>query len=217
MLRKLLFTLAFLFLFAAPASAGFEEGKAAYDRKDWVTAITELRPIAEQGDDRAMILLGNMYNEGMGVIENQQEAMSLYKRAATEKNNADAMIAVAAMYTSGIGVAPNFDTATQWYCRAALSGSQMGAFFYALALFRGNKTPAEEIKPDFYNSYKWFKIASMQKENAKFQRTALEFSKRLANQMLKPDDVAKADKEAANWKPVRFQDLGPAPADPAEQ
>jgi len=33
----------------APALVGWEEGLAAYERGDYVTAIRELRPLAERG------------------------------------------------------------------------------------------------------------------------------------------------------------------------
>lgn len=215
MLPRFLMILAFLTLISSSAFAGFEEGKSAYDRKDWVAAITNLRPLAEAGDDRAMIILGNMYNEGLGVLQNSQEALGLYKRAATEKNNPEGMIAVAAMYTSGIGVNRNINTSLQWFRRAALLGNQMGAFFYATILFRGNKSATDDIKPDFYNSYKWFRIVSQETEYPKFQQMAQAFSKRIAEQKLKPEEVARADKEAADWQPVKVGDIGPPPAEAA--
>jgi len=217
MLQRFLLVLALLPLLMSPAFAGFEEGKSAYDRKDWVNTVVQLRPLAETGDDRAMILLGNMYNEGLGVVQNQQEALSLYKRAAAEKNNAEAMVAVAAMYTSGIGVGRNLNTSMQWFRRAAMLGDQTGAFFYATILFRGNKSATDDIKPDFYNSYKWFKIAAQKTQHAKLQQTALELSKRVAQQKLTPEDVARADKEAEAWNPVQASDLGPVPADSTVQ
>lgn len=38
-----------LFILAAPAFAGFDEGVAAFDRGDYSTAYRELLPLAEQG------------------------------------------------------------------------------------------------------------------------------------------------------------------------
>ncbi len=38
---------------AAPAWAGLDEGVAAYERRDYATALREWRPFAEQGDDSA--------------------------------------------------------------------------------------------------------------------------------------------------------------------
>ena len=206
-------TISLLFL-SFPAFAGFEEGRAAYDRKDWRGAITHLRPLAEAGDDRAMVIIGNMYAEGHGVVHNDKEALSLYKRAATEKNNADAMVAVASFYLNGMGVPRNFKTALEWYQRAAERGNQIGAFFYATMMLRGNKSVTKDvgkddigdvgnndIKPDFYIAYKWFLIAAKETEYPKLQTAAAAFAKNIADQKLTPALVAKARKEAAAWKP----------------
>ena len=212
MLRILLILVLIPFL-SSPAFAGFKEGRNAYNNRDWVGAVTELRPLAEAGDDRAMIILGNMYNEGLGVVQSHKEALSLYKRAATEKNNTEAMVAVTAMHVSGLGVSKSLNTALQWSQRAAQLGNQQGAFFYALILLRGNKSPTDDVQPDIYNSYKWFRIAANDKQYPKFQHAAEEWANRIAKMKLTEEESAKADKEAADWKPVDVASLGPVPAD----
>lgn len=214
MLQRIVFVLGLISFFSFPAYAGFDEGKKAYDQKQWTQAITELRPLAEAGDDRAMVILGNMYNEGLGVMKDPKEAFSLYKRAATQKNNADAMVAVAAMYTSGIGVNRNLNASLQWFGRAAQLGNQIGAFFYATVLFRGNKSPDDTISQDTYNAYKWYKIAAKDKKLPKIQQASEKLAKRIADKNLSAEEVAKADKEAVDWKPVEAASLGPAPTDP---
>jgi uncharacterized protein len=210
MKHRLLFLLAFIGFFSSAAFAGFEEGKRAYDQQDWAKAITELRPLAEAGDDRAMILIGNMYSQGFGVIRSYKEALDLYRRAAVEKNNPEAMLAMGALYTSGLGVPVSFNIAKQWYERAALLGNQQGAFFYATVLFRGNKSTTDDLKPDLYSAYKWYKIAAAEKGNQKVADTASEIAKIMAKEKLTPEEVVKADKEAAEWKPLTVKDLGPS-------
>ncbi|MCK5518884.1 MAG: sel1 repeat family protein [Alphaproteobacteria bacterium] len=211
---RIFLVLALISFLSSPAFAGFKEGKDAYNRKDWVEAITELRPLAESGDDRAMIILANMYNDGLGVAQSYKGAMSLYKRAAIEKNNTEAMIAIAAMHISGLGVSKNLNTALQWSKRAAQLGNQQGAFFCALILLRGNKSPTDDIQPDIYNSYKWFRIAAAEEQNPKFQQAAEKLAKHIADLKLTAEETAKADKETADWKPVDAASLGPVPADP---
>ncbi len=49
----------------APAWAGLSEGKAAYKRGDYATALREIRPLAEQGDAFAQRNLGVMYIQGV--------------------------------------------------------------------------------------------------------------------------------------------------------
>ena len=214
MLRPTLLVLAFLSVLAAPACAGFEEGKDAYNRKDWEKTILELRPLAETGDDRAMMLIGNMYYYGYGVIQDYQEALSLYRRAAAEKNNPDAMLAIAAMYTSADGVNQNLHTAAQWFLRAAQLGDQAGAYFYATILFRGNKSATDDIRPDFYNAYKWFRICAKGTQYPKYREAAEELAGAIARKKLSAETVTKADKEAAEWKPLDAASLGPLPAEP---
>lgn len=220
MLQRILTVLVFLSLMPAAAFAGFDEGKKAYDKKDWPTAIKELRPLAEAGDDRAMIILGNMYNAGYGVIPSHKEAMSLYKRAATEKNNPQAMDVVGAMYFSALGVDQNIQTALQWFRRSAMLGDQTGAFFYATILFEGNKTDPNKLDPDVYNAYKWYKIAATENDNAVFKKDAATFARAIAEKKLTTDQVAKADKEVADWKPTDVttinETLGPVPVDPPQ-
>jgi hypothetical protein len=215
MLRPALLALSFLLVLSFPAAAGFEEGRNAYNNKDWERTILELRPLAETGDDRAMLLIGNMYYYGYGVIQDYQEAMSLYRRAAAEKNNTDAMLAMAAMYTSAVGVDQNLNTAAQWFLRAAQLGDQTGAYFYATILFRGNKSATDDIKPDFYNSYKWFRICAKGTQYPKYRQAAEELAEAIARKKLPAEDVAKADKEAVEWKPLDAANLGPLPAEPA--
>ena len=42
----------------------FDEGLAAYERKDYATALREWRPLAEQGNAPAQNKLGEMYKRG---------------------------------------------------------------------------------------------------------------------------------------------------------
>ncbi len=147
-----------------------------------------------------------MYSNGYGVIASYKEAFSLYNRAA-EKNNPEAMLALGGMYTSGLGVTPNFNAAKKWFERAAFLGHQKAAFFYATILFRGNKSPADDLQPDLYAAYKWYKIAAATAGDQKIQKMALEIAGLLAKEKLKPEETAKADREAAAWKPLTVVDL----------
>lgn len=213
MMQRYLFVLALLSLLSSPACAGFQEGKDAYDNKNWQQAVLHLRPIAEEGDDRALIVLGNMYSNGFGVTQNYQEALSLYKRAA-EKNNTDAMNAIGAIYTSGLGVDVSLNTAMQWFHRTAQQGDQTGAFFYATILYRGNRSTTDDIQPDIYNAYKWFKISAKSGQDLKTRQSAQILSELIAQKKLTPEEVLNADQEATEWKPAEAESLGPLPADP---
>ncbi|HPL80431.1 MAG TPA: sel1 repeat family protein, partial [Burkholderiaceae bacterium] len=65
-MKRLLLTT--LLLLASTAWAGpFEDAIAAYNRKDYATALRLFRPMAEQGYSDAQSNLGLMYEEGKGV------------------------------------------------------------------------------------------------------------------------------------------------------
>lgn len=208
------FCLALLFLLAAfPAFAGFEEGKKAYDAKDWRTTIFNLRPLAETGDPRAMLVLGNMYAEGLGVEKDEKEAFSLY-RAAAQLNDPEGMIAVATFYQKGFGVPVNTKLAIEWFSRAARLGSQTGAFFYAIHLYQGARGAHYDIKPDNVQSLKWLRIAARSDEDKAIKKAAAAMGLTLATR-LKPGQIEQAEKEAEAWKPEDPSKLGPFPDETA--
>ena len=51
-------------LAATPAWADFKAGVEAYERGDYATALTEFRPLAQQGHAGAQFNLGQMYRKG---------------------------------------------------------------------------------------------------------------------------------------------------------
>ena len=74
----------FILGLTAPASAGFDEGLAAYQRGDYATALREWRPLAEQGHAGAQYRLGVMYyNKGQGVPQDYVQAHKWWNLAAT--------------------------------------------------------------------------------------------------------------------------------------
>ena len=194
MLLRFVLIMFFIFSVASPAFAGFDEGKKAYDSKDWPKALAELKPLADKGDDKAMLLLGNIYSDGDGVPADYKKALEFYEHSA-EKNNPIAMLAAAAMYANGIGAEKNTDKANRWFRTAAETGDQTGAFFYAQSFINDNPNP------DFYSSYKWFLIASQRGENKQLQEAAKDLAERIARARLTSTEMLKAGKEAKEWQP----------------
>lgn len=59
-----------------PAAAqDFDAGLRAYTSGDYATALQEWRPLAEQGNASAQIVLGFMYDQGRGVAQDYVEAV----------------------------------------------------------------------------------------------------------------------------------------------
>ena len=53
----------------------FDKGYEAYQKGDFATALREWRPLADQGDEFAQFMLGAMYHNGKGVVEDDKEAV----------------------------------------------------------------------------------------------------------------------------------------------
>ena len=64
------------------ASAGLDEGVAAYANRDYTTALQEFKPFASLGQAQAQAYLGVMYANGQGVPRDYQEAVKWYRLAA---------------------------------------------------------------------------------------------------------------------------------------
>lgn len=60
------------------------KGQSAYQKGDYVTALEEWKPLAEQGDAAAQFYLGVMYYYGRGVPQNYNEAVKWYTKAAEQ-------------------------------------------------------------------------------------------------------------------------------------
>ena len=202
----------FLTLLSTSAWASFDRGKAAYDQKNWAQAIANLRPAGEGGDARAFVLLGNMYLDGMGVVQNPIEAFGLYRRAAL-LGNTDAMIATASLYQQGLGTARDIKYAIAWFERAARLGSGTAAFFYAAHLYQGSKGAVFDLKSDPVQAYFWLSIALRNSNtNAAIRSVATEALQNL-EKSIKPEDVSKQQLLLKDWTPVDITDFPQAPED----
>ncbi len=101
------FLLTGLMLFAYPAPGADE--------------LEELIQSGEQGDARAQFLLGNRYDRGQGVPENDVEAARWYQLAA-EQGHASAQYYLGYKYARGDGIDKDTDNAVHWLREAAGQG-----------------------------------------------------------------------------------------------
>ena len=112
------------FWLTAAAWAGFDEGRAAYERGDYATAHEELRPLAEAGNAAAQTLLGTMLYFGRGVPEDYAEAAKWYHKAA-EQEFATAQYGLGVLYLRGDGVPHDYILAHMWFELAELGGIEV--------------------------------------------------------------------------------------------
>ena len=125
MLKILTTLLLTLCLSVGAAWAGdVEDGYAAHEKKDFVTALGKFKSAAAQGDASAQFNLGIMYDVGQGVVQDYAEAVRWFKLAATQ-GDAQAQFNLGNMYNNGRGVVQDYVRAHMWWNLAAVSGDSV--------------------------------------------------------------------------------------------
>ena len=99
-------------------AADFQKGFQAHLKGDYISAIKEWGPLAAQGDAAAQFNIGNMFDFGKGVAEDNAQAVYWYNKSA-EQGNANAQYALGWMYENGEGVVKDLAMAFKWYKRSA--------------------------------------------------------------------------------------------------
>jgi TPR repeat protein len=99
------------------ASADFDDGLEAYRAGDYERAMTEWRPLAEQGVAEAQFNVGLLYYQGRGVEQDHAEARGWYELAA-EQGYARAQYDLAVLYAEGKGGRVDEVSAHVWFTLA---------------------------------------------------------------------------------------------------
>ncbi len=142
--RRIAIGVVLALLVALPATAqDFQKGRAAAQRGDYVTALKEWRPLAEQGHAMAQYKLGLIYERGQGVPKDYYDAVKWFRRAA-EQGHANAQYRLGLGYSQGQGVPKSYVQAYMWWSLAALDGHQKAGGFRGSVAKR--MTPAQIAK-----------------------------------------------------------------------
>ena len=96
----------------------FQKGWDAFNIRDYAAALKKWRAVAEQGLAEAQFNLGLIYDNGLGVTEDNQEAVKWYRRAA-EQGLTEAQNNLGLMYEKGEGISEDDQEAAKWFRRAA--------------------------------------------------------------------------------------------------
>lgn len=179
----------FLLFWAGDIRAGFQEGEDAYLRQDYESALSEWRPLAEQGHAEAQNMLGYMYRYGEGLPQDFEQARQWYRRSA-DQGNATAQNNLGALYRQGLGVPQDYQEAFRWFLRAAEQGNGGAQNHLGLMYFKG-----EGVEKDLIQAYKWAYLAAQQGVDPSIQALAL-----LANEMT-PGQMEEAMELARQWTP----------------
>ena len=185
---------ALLLLCSAVSFAGeLEDGLAAYDRRDYKTALALFTKAANKGDAKAQNNLGAMYDKGQGVPQDYNQAASLYLQAA-EQGDAVAQNNLGLMYDKGEGVPQDYKQAVSWFRKAADQGDAKAQYNLGLMYYYGHAAPK-----DYVEALKWITIAaaySTEKEN----RDHIARNRDIVANKMTPAQIAEAQKLAREWK-----------------
>jgi localization factor PodJL len=109
---------------------------------------------AKRGLAPSQFRLGTMYEKGLGVGKDLQEARRLYL-AAADKGNPKAMHNIAVLYAEGIDGKPDYKSAVQWFRKAAGYGVADSQYNLAVLYARGIG-----VDQNLSESFKWFALAA---------------------------------------------------------
>ncbi len=172
--------------FSATAWAdAFDDGLAAYQSQDYSGALRHWQEAAGQGNARAMLNLGVMYDRGQGIAENDGEAVKWYQ-AAAGAGIAEAQYYLGQKYRSGQGVGQNIGEAAQWYRRAADKGHIQAQRMLSLLYLNGSG-----VDRDYGEALNWARKAADQGDVQSLHNIGYMYQNGLG--------VAENPAEATNW------------------
>ncbi len=145
---------------AVSRARDYENGVAAYDKKEYSTALPLFNRSYAAGDLRAAYYLGRMYREGVGVKEDKREAIE-WMRIAAEDGDAEAKWSLGGLYE---GWGDDKDDAAKWELLAAKQGLVDAQYYIGMLHLYGYTEGVND--PKGYNDPKealrWFRLAAGQ-------------------------------------------------------
>ena len=129
----------------------FQDGMAAYQAGDYVTAMKDWRRLAKQGDATAQNNLGALYAQGRGVLRDYTRAAKWFRLAA-KHGYAAAQDNLGTLYRDGHGVPQDYTRAAHWYRLAAAQGDVNAQFNLGLLYDQGQGVPQDYTERLFENT-----------------------------------------------------------------
>ena len=116
LLRIVIFLAAFALALTTSARSDadpFEDGVVAYDQGRYGVAKVLFEGLVESGHASAEAMLGIMYFNGQGVVQDRFIA-AIYFYKGARRGNANAQLALGSLYIQGIGVGADTAAAYKW-------------------------------------------------------------------------------------------------------
>ena len=118
--------------------------------------LRDLRVKAEQGDAAAQFILGLTYQVGLGVPQDDVEAVRWFRLAA-EQGHAAAQFKLGLMYGEGLGVSQDDVAAVRWFRLAAEQGHARAQFNLGVRKSFGMGIPQNDVE-----AVRWYRLAAEQ-------------------------------------------------------
>ncbi len=181
----LLFT---FFVFPSPTNAGFEEGRDAYNKGDYVIAAKEFRELANPGiveeSDESKSIIEGIWDGFTWPFRWAWEGIS--GGAGSKKGYAPAQLYLGMMYALGQGVPKDYSEALKWFSLAAEQGDAQAQYVLGSMYFEGRGVPQV-----YSEAFKWFSLAAEQGDAAA--------QNSLANMYVDGKGVPKDYSKALKW------------------
>jgi hypothetical protein len=173
-----------------------DDAYTAYRNRDDEAALRLARPLAEQGDARAQILLGLIYHRGRAVPLDEVEATKWFERAAGQ-GDAEAQLQLGRRYSEGRSVPQDFAEAAKWYRLSADQGNPNAQYLLGLLYSRGEGVPLSNVR-----AHMWFNLAAAHfaASDARDRQAAATNRDSVAYKMTR-EEIAEAQRLAREWKP----------------
>jgi uncharacterized protein len=179
---------------ARPCRAALDDGLAAYDNGDYLTAYRELQPLAEAGDPGAQHTLARMLFAGQGVPRDAVAAMS-WERKAAELGSAEAQLGLAIRYENGIDLPMDPAQAAKWYGMAAEQGAPAAQYRLGLLYLNG-----VGVARDLVTAHMWLNLAAAKLPPGEV-RNAVASARDAVAAKMSVAQVKEAQTRARYWKP----------------
>jgi TPR repeat protein len=119
-------------------------GNANYKESKYDIAMKCYRRAASGGNSEALIRIGDMYLNGLGVTENSNKALEWYQEAA-DKDNKKAYVIVGNFYFYGESVDRDYDKSFKYFTKAAEAGDSDGMARLAMSYYYGYGTEPDKV------------------------------------------------------------------------
>ena len=133
---------------------GHSKADSRIDRIDDVLATLDCD--ADAGSAEAQVVLGELYANGNGVPQSDEQAAELYLKSA-EQGNTKAQVKLGIAYAEGKGVPQDDEQAVAWYRKAIEQDYAPAKYSLAGMYFKGKGVPKDKVY-----AYAWLSLAVAQ-------------------------------------------------------